>query len=399
MNFELAELLAGRWLMQPSDFRAFVLPMIQRVEKAGPADIQAAQAAYAARDQGPIVVGDVAVIRMTGPIVYKSSWFSMFFGATAIEDLQYQFRAAMGDPAVKTILFQVNSPGGVVDMCPEFADEIYNARGQGKALVATADLLVASAAYWLTSQVDTIYATQSSQLGSIGVFAEHDDISGMLEQAGIKITLIAHGANKTAGNPYEPLSEAARAEIQANVDEIGDWFETAVARGRGVKKSVVLETFGQGKVFRGKEAIALGLADKLGTIGSVLSRLTKGRVTATSARAMFAVPVLAPIMAAGEVDDEDDGCDTCSPECPCEQDDCPVDCPTCDQECACRMAGGAKAAAPTKCDGCGHPTHLGARCGFEAAMGADCECDRTAAMPTATPDDDEIAEMVARGEI
>jgi signal peptide peptidase SppA len=395
MNFELAELLAGRWLMQPSDFRSVVLPMVQRVEKATALDIKGAQEAYASRDPGPLIVADIAVIRISGPIVYKSSWFSMFFGATAIEDLQYQFRAAMGDPAVKTIVFQVNSPGGVVDMCPEFADEIFNARGQGKPIIGTADLLAASAAYWLLSQVDTIYATQSSQLGSIGVYCEHDSIAGMLKQIGVEITLIAHGENKTLGNPYEPLSDAARAEFQARVDEIGDWFDTAVARGRGVKKSVVLETFGQGKVFRGKQAIALGLADKQGTIGAVLSRLTKGRVTTATARAMFAVPISPPIVAAG--DEDEDGCSTCSPDCPCDNDDCPVDCPDCDEDCACLTSGGAKAAAPGTCDGCAHPAHPGERCRSEAAMGADCACDRSTASP-ASASDDEIAIRIARGE-
>ncbi len=163
-------------------------------------------------------------------------------------------------------------------MRPEFAAEIFAARGR-KTIIAVADTMICSCAYWLASQVDTIYATQSAEIGAIGVYAAHEDLSGMLEQAGITVTLIAHGDNKIDGNPYEKLSATARAQMQAGVDEIGGWFEAAVARGRGVTTSVVLKSFGQGLVFRGQEAIAR-------TFDAVLTQYT-------SPRSQFSRPALA----------------------------------------------------------------------------------------------------------
>jgi signal peptide peptidase SppA len=350
MNYELAQMLDGsRWLIEPRAFRA----LIQRVTMATPDAIQAAMVAYANRQVAPTLVGDVAVIEVNGCITYKSSWFSMFFGGGSIQDLQQQFRLALADPAVRTIAFKFDSPGGVVDMVPEFADEIYNARGQ-KPIIAVADTMIASAAYWLASQVDTIYATTSSQLGSIGVYNEHDDISGMLEKAGIKITLIAHGDHKVDGNPYEPLSDAARADRQAGADEVGDWFETAVARGRGVKKSVVLDTFGQGQVFRGKKAIALGLADKQGTFSQVLSRLTKGRAgVSTAARATIldevhehADTTIVDAIAASDKKKATGQCVECGKySCLCTAPECGPDCPTCSPECGCVQKDAGKASA------------------------------------------------------
>jgi signal peptide peptidase SppA len=300
VNYELAQLLGERgWVIDPKVFHRAIVPMIKRTEAATPQAIEAAMAAYAQRDTGPQMVGDVAVIKISGPITYKSSWFTQFFGATAIEDLQAQFRTALGDPAVRTIVFQVNSPGGVIDMVPEFADEVFAARGQ-KPIVAVADTLVASAAYWIASQADTIYATTSSQLGSIGVYCEHDDISGLLEKSGITITLIAHGDHKTEGNPYEPLSDEARARFKAEVDEIGDWFDTAVARGRRVQKLTVLRSFGQGLVFRGQQAIALGLADKKGTIHDLLRRSAPMMGRGSASRALIAEEHAAIIAALGD---------------------------------------------------------------------------------------------------
>lgn len=302
MSHEIVQQLTGgaRWLAELFgrselfvDRKGFAAWMAEANLKAAalgsPDALQAAMTAYAARPTGPTMMGDVAVIEMCGPVTYKSSWFSYYFGGASIQDLQQQFMTALVDPAVKTIVFRVDSPGGCIDMCQEFADVIFGARGQ-KPIVAVADTLVASAAYWIASQADTIYASTSAQIGAIGVFCTHADISGLLEQAGVKITLIAHGDHKVEGNEYEPLSEAARADFQASVDEIGDWFDSSVARGRGVKKTAVLASFGQGKVFRGKQAIALGLADKPGTFGQVMAKLTKGRSSSVGARAEGAAP-------------------------------------------------------------------------------------------------------------
>jgi signal peptide peptidase SppA len=280
MHSELDHLFGGGPLfVERRAFRAWVTASKMKAQAlSSPQAVRDAVELHAQRDVRPQTIGEVAVIDVSGPITYKSSWLSMFFGLASIEDLQTQFRMAQADATVKTILFRVDSPGGVVDMMPEFADEVFQARGKGKkGIIAVADTTIASCAYWLASQADAIYVTQSSLVGAIGVFVEHEEISGMLAKAGITVTLIAHGAHKTDGNPYEPLSEAAKADLKASVDEVGDWFDSAVARGRKVSKATVLEKFGQGKVFRGKQAMALGLADQTGSFGQVLAGLTSPR--------------------------------------------------------------------------------------------------------------------------
>jgi signal peptide peptidase SppA len=275
---EFVEFHVSRWLMERAALRA----LLKSMSTASPSAIRAAVAGQSARSLDPQRVGDVAVINVTGPISYLDSWFSVYFGGATIQSLQQQFRAALADSAVRAILFRFNSPGGLVDMVPEFADEIFAARG-AKPIVAVADLCMCSAAYYLASQADTIYATRSSQIGSIGVWMEHDDISKMLENLGVKVTLIAYGAHKVDGNPYEPLPEDVEAQWQADIDELGDEFTKAVARGRGVTPKVVLDTFGQGLVFRGKKAVTLGLADKLGTPEQLVATLGSGRLAGTAA--------------------------------------------------------------------------------------------------------------------
>ncbi len=348
---------AGELFVEPKAFRAWLATAKLKASGLTSADaIKSAVQAFDQRTVAPKMAGDVAVIDVCGPITYKASWLSYFFGGAAIMDLQQQFRLAMADPAVKTIAFRYDSPGGCVDMASEFADEIFAARGKGKSIIAVADTMICSCAYWLASQADTIWATTSAQLGAIGVFCEHDDISEMLAKSGIKITLVAHGENKVDGSPYEPLSDTARAGMQADVDEIGGWFDAAVARGRGVDKSVVLAKFGQGKVFRGQQAIKLGLADKAGTFGYVLGKLMKARpVTVARADVLTLSTVTAAtgntmsvVVAGKKADDEDvieDGCPDCDEECPCEAP-CPPGCPECRASCACyKAAAKAKAEA------------------------------------------------------
>ena len=262
--------MQGRWLIEPKGLARTVQRLVQA--QTLPAEAVATLTIQARELQGaPLMVGDVAVIPICGPIVYRKSWWSEYLGCAAIEELQAQFRFALADAAVRAIVFRVDSPGGVVDMVPEFADEVFAARGQ-KPIVAVADVEVCSAAYWIAAQADVIVATASSQLGSIGVYRMHQDLSGYLEEEGVKITLIAHGAHKVEGNPYEPLPADVQARWQAEVSEVGVEFETAVARGRGVTRKDVIDRFGQGLVFRGRKAISLGLADKLGTFAFAVGR-------------------------------------------------------------------------------------------------------------------------------
>lgn len=280
MHHEFAQALGhSRWLMEPTAFQA----MIKRADTATGEEILAAVKAYQDREPGPRIVGDVAVIDLCGPITYKSSWFSMYFGGATICDLQRQFRAALADDTVRSILFRCDSPGGEVSMVPEFADEVFAARGK-KPMAAVADCLIASAALWITAQVDTIYTSASGQLGSIGVWTLHEDISQMLEKFGVKVTLIAYGAHKVDGNPYEPLADDAKATLQAQVDMVGKEFDAAMARGRGVSLADVRDSFGQGQIFRGRQAIGVGLADKMATISQLIAKLTRGKAVAGVSR-------------------------------------------------------------------------------------------------------------------
>lgn len=251
-------------------------------------------AAVKAASMAPLgrMVGSVAVIPVCGMITQKSDFYSWWFGGTSVERLTASFRQYLNDPAVSTIVFDVDSPGGEVYGVPEFAEEIFAARGE-KTLVAVSNPFMASAAYWIGSACDEVSLIPSGQAGSVGCYTVHEDLSKMLERIGVDVTFIQYGEHKTDGNPYEPLSDSAREELQASVDFYGQLFDKAVAKGRGISAGDVKAKFGQGRVMRAPDAKKVGMVDKIATLDHVLARFApkRGRGLAAAAEP--------PVVAAG----------------------------------------------------------------------------------------------------
>ena len=247
---------------------------------AGNPDLQAAR-----QPSGPRAPGGVAVISIRGVIAHRMNQVNDISGpgGTSIEGLTKSFRAALNDPNVKAIVFDVESPGGSVDGVPELADEIYQARGQKKT-VAVANTFAASAAYWLASSASELVVTPSGMVGSIGVYCMHDDISQALEKEGVKITLVHAGKYKVDGNSFEPLSDSARADMQSQVDSVYGMFVKAVARNRGggTKQSDVMNGFGEGRMVMGNLSVKQKMADRVATFDEVLASFGVGQKAETS---------------------------------------------------------------------------------------------------------------------
>lgn len=217
--------------------------------------------------------GSVAVLPIYGVLMQRADMLSEMSGAASVDSLSKQFQQMVADPAVGSIVLDIDSPGGGVYGIAEFADEVYAARGQ-KRIVAVANSMAASAAYWIATAADELVITPGGEAGSIGVYMLHQDWSAAYEQAGVKATLIKYGENKAEGIETEPLSDSAREHLQGRVDAYGEMFTAAVAKGRGVSKATVERDFGQGRVFGAKDAVALKMADRVGTLGDVLGQLT-----------------------------------------------------------------------------------------------------------------------------
>jgi len=221
-----------------------------------------------------IRVGSLAIIPIFGVISRRVSIMSLFSGATSSQKLTSSIRRAIKDEDISTIVLDIDSPGGTVSGIPELATEIREAR-ESKPIVAVANGMAASAAFWLAASATEIVVTPSGSVGSIGVFIAHDDISKRQEMEGVKTTLISAGKFKVDGNPFEPLSKSARSEMQKIVDEVFAEFISDVAAGRHIPKKKVLEEFGQGNMVRAKEAKSAGMVDRIATMDQTIVRLLR----------------------------------------------------------------------------------------------------------------------------
>lgn len=263
------------WAILPQSLRMILEIVQQRAEGERPSDEEVREAFRSSdREDRPASAGPVAVIPVYGPIFPRANLMTEMSGATAVQDVQGAFRAALADEAVAAILFDIDSPGGVVDLVPELAEEIREARGE-KPISAVANATAASAAYWIGSSVDELSVTPSGEVGSIGVWMAHEDWSRFDEKKGVKTTLISAGKYKTEANPFEPLSEEARESLQASVDGYYEMFLAAVAKGRGVKASEVRSKFGEGRMVGAKDALERGMVDHVETFEQAVARLAR----------------------------------------------------------------------------------------------------------------------------
>jgi signal peptide peptidase SppA len=229
---------------------------------------------------GGAIAGAVAVIPMYGLITQRESLMSAMSGGTSIDELRSLLRSAIVDPAVQAVVFDIDSPGGSVDGVPEFAAELRQLSAGSKPIVAQVNTLCASAAYWLASSMTEIVSTQSGEVGSIGVYAAHEDVSRAEDMAGVKTTLISAGPFKTEGNSFEPLSDDARAAIQDQVDEFYSMFLTDVAKGRHAPVDAIAADYGQGRTLLARKAKAAGMVDRIDTLEATVRRLQPAKASA-----------------------------------------------------------------------------------------------------------------------
>jgi signal peptide peptidase SppA len=228
----------------------------------------------------------IAIVPVIGTLVARSGYLGAASGLTAYSDIAESIETAATDPGIRAILLDVDSSGGEVGGLFDLVDHIQAIRAQcGKPIWAVADEAALSAAYAIACTADRIYVTQTGEVGSVGVVAIHVDESAADAQAGRTWSFIHAGASKVDGNPHQPLSDSARATLQADVDALYGKFIGLVAERRRISPDAVRAT--EAAVYRGDQAVAAGLADKVGTLRVALADLG-----ATLARPSVRSPVL-----------------------------------------------------------------------------------------------------------
>jgi protease-4 len=192
----------------------------------------------------------VAVLSVRGPI---SPYFEDSVDPRALAGAIGSLRG------VKSLILDIDSPGGHATYVRELANQIRAVSESGTRVVAHigAGAMAASAAYWIAAAADEIHGSTAGMTGSVGVFSAIFDFSGLLEQAGVKLHLFRDGALKGMGLFGKSLTDDEGAHIQAGVDKVSAEFKGFI---RARRPGIAEETM-QGQVFDGDEAIAARLLD------------------------------------------------------------------------------------------------------------------------------------------
>lgn len=185
----------------------------------------------------------IALMQCDTPLVERGEEFCgvAYHG---YDTLKAAIGEAMADSRVRGVFLRMSSPGGVVaGGLPALAQFMRQARATGnstgKPIHVHADM-ACSAAYWICAQADRITAPRVGLVGSIGAVLVHENYASALEKAGVEITPIQFGEQKTAGAWWEALSPEAKADLQAEIDQCGRDFVADVTLGRPVLSSEVL---------------------------------------------------------------------------------------------------------------------------------------------------------------
>lgn len=214
----------------------------------------------------------VAVVRMAGTLMKHTP--SM--GGTSTVQLRRDVRAAAQDDKVSGILLSIDSPGGTVAGTYELAAEVKAARRK-KPVWAHVDDLAASAAYWVASQADAVYAgNPTAQVGSIGTFQVVYDLSKQAEAEGVRPLVFKTGPLKGGAIPGAPVSDEQAAYYQRNVDGVQEHFDAAVRAGRGLSAEE-LKAVRSGGVFPAAEAAERRLIDGIKGLDATLAALAGAR--------------------------------------------------------------------------------------------------------------------------
>ena len=186
-----------------------------------------------------------------------------------------QLKKFAADSSIKAIILHVNSPGGGVAASEEIYREVKRIRDEKKKrIVVSIETVGASGAYYVASASNKIYADQGSIVGSIGVIMQSLNYGELLKWAKLKNVVLKTGEFKDTGNPSRELTPAEQAYLQSLIDNMFGQFIQAVADGRGMKFDDV-KAIADGKVWTGKEALAMKLIDDTGDFEAVVSDTAK----------------------------------------------------------------------------------------------------------------------------
>ena len=210
-------------------------------------------------------LGKVGVIIARGIILDGEQPAGRIGGDTLAELI----RQARNDKQIKSVVLRIDSGGGSAFASEIIRKEVELTRSSGKPVVVSMSSTAASGAYWIATAADEIWASPTTLTGSIGIFGAFATFDKTLDHLGINTDGVGTTELSGSFDPSRPLNPVLAAVLQRTIEQGYKRFIQRVAEGRKLSLEDV-EKAAQGRVWSGKEALTLGLVDKLGDLKSAV---------------------------------------------------------------------------------------------------------------------------------
>lgn len=210
----------------------------------------------------------VGVIHISGVISRYAGMFDDICGGTSTQMLAKSWTKAQERNDIHSIALFLDSGGGEADGIHEFAEMVFQARGN-KPVIAYVGGSCCSAAYWIASAADEVVLDATARVGSIGTVMSfrrsksNDDDTEVIEIV----------SSQSPNKRLDPGTDKGKAAYQSETDQLADIFIDRIARNMNVERDTVLTEFGQGGILIGQKAVDKGMAHRLGSYEDVISEL------------------------------------------------------------------------------------------------------------------------------
>ena len=215
----------------------------------------------------------IAILHIDGALTYRSNVWKAIFGMDTYDSIANAFNEVIANDDVKGIVLSIDSPGGILSGVSDLAELIYKNRGTKECgIVAHSAGRMCSAAYWIASACERVIVSSVGEAGSIGVQAVVSNNDAAID--GKQTTTILRSSLSPNKN-LDPNTPAGRTALEKNIDAAAKVFLETIAGYRGTTFENVLENYGQGATFIGKDAVEAGLADGVDSLDSVVEKMIK----------------------------------------------------------------------------------------------------------------------------
>lgn len=227
-------------------------------------------ARYLDRDRSSTGGAAVALIPASGALVEGRSRSTPFGEPTlGSQTLIEALRDAARRPSVRAVVLRIDSPGGSAPAAEAVWHEVDRVRRLKPVVVSMSDL-AASGGYYIAAGASSIVAQPNTLTGSIGVYGGKLNVLGLYRKLGLNVETVARGPRAEMMSPYKDFSDEERGLYEAQLGTIYRTFVGRVAAGRAMSSEAV-DSVGQGRVWTGRRALALGLVDELGGVDRAIA--------------------------------------------------------------------------------------------------------------------------------